>query len=733
MAWPTSGAAGWEAFGTDITTAPEVHALPAPVFGYYYDPVRLHGIGAEQEAIVHEFHGTTIVVRRRLVATEAEFRTVYVWGDGLLDRLVVPEIGEPCTLVLDVYADDRETILWSVGTSPGHDNPYLIEPDSYAEQEVDVAAGAATVGTVSCTIIDRATIAGDQDSGWLTAKLSELGLENIRGRRCRLRRYISEELGFYVIADGPASTPRLDASFAAYTFDVRDTRDTERKIRLFDQGGGSIDDAAIGTRTLLPEGVYGGYGYDAASDTYLLDPAEPLVGVYQEFVFTFSPYPHVGIIDLTGNTTAQRLMSVAGEGQTRGAITYHPGTTSAWYTSFSGIVFRWRLAGSSDPWKEISSTLVADDEGGGLGRLIAGDYHPSDTDRQGFLGTTLYLGDKRGAADMPADGDSIEFFVLYAGAPSEDLPTYVEGITTGEFVANVYAGNYSARDEDGAIVPTGILYDPAAVALMTDPVRIRLTEPIEDARDWLETHIYAPTGWAPALDDLGRVSPVSQVAPLDVAGLTVINEHITEPVANWNAGERVINVVRFTYLRDYIPPAGVTPLKQESVSFLGGIFRAVLGQKTKTADANLTEPDGDGLMAREVVIEFRDEISITRNGELKLEIDGSAFRAIGTTEADALISTESEQAYALALLRQTHIQARYALGAPSITVPVMRTETLGLRAGSWVVLSLPWLPDLITNRRGLITLAQVTAIGDFDCKWRRVTLEVVVPLTEPTS
>lgn len=732
MTWPTSGAAGWEVFGTEIETEAELWPLPQVARGYYYDPARLFGLGSTQVAVVLEFNGSTVVVRRRVSTVEAEFSQSRVWGDALLDQLVVPEIGEPCTLVLEVYEDDRETVRWAVGTSPGHANPFLVEPDGYAEQEIDVASGAASIGTVSVTIIDPAVTPGDQDSGWLTARLAIDGLEDVRGRRCRLRRFISEADGFYVLADGPASMPRLDASYSAYTFEIRDTRETERKIRAFDSGGGLASDAAIGTRTLLPDGVYGGYGYDAGTDTYLLPAAEPLTGTYFEFSHPLLAFPG-GAVDLTGNTTAQRVMSIAAEGQTRGAITYHEGTLSAWYTSFAGIILRWRQAGSMDPWKEISSTLVADDEGGGGGRLIAGTYHPSDTDRQGFLATTLYMGDKRGAAELPVDGQAIEFFVVYAGAPSKELPTYIEGISAGQFAENVYAGAYSARDENGDLVPTGILYDPAALALMTDPVRIRLTEPIADARDYLEKFIYAPTGWAPALDEFGRISPVSQVAPESVAGLLVLDNSIAEASPNWSAGERVINVIRFTYLRDYDPPDDVVPLPQESVSFLGGIARRLLGISKSTAE-NLTEPDGDGLMAREVVVEFRDTTSIDRNGEAVLELDGSAFRAIGDPEADPISGVvDVEQGYLMALQRQLHLQARYALGAPHIQVAVMREATIGLRAGSWVVLDLSWLPDYATQRRGLVAMAQVISLGDLDCRWRQVGLEVVIPLAEGAS
>jgi hypothetical protein len=179
--------------------------------------------------------------------TRASFGLVNfrLYGFTVRDMAVV--VSAPCTLLLTVYEDDRSTVLWEVGTSPAHAYPYLVEPDHYQEQEIDVAAGSATLGTVGVTVIDPATIPGDQDSGWLTDKLALLGLPNIAGHRCRLVRFISDALGYQVVADGPASAVRLDASYSAYSWDIRDTRETERKVRAFDDSTGITTPAITGT------------------------------------------------------------------------------------------------------------------------------------------------------------------------------------------------------------------------------------------------------------------------------------------------------------------------------------------------------------------------------------------------------------------------------------------------------------------------------------------------------
>lgn len=721
MSWPVDGESGWESFGVPIESDPQQWELPEPAHGWYYDPVRLNGLGPVLEARVHVFNGGTVVVRARSTSLEAEFFAPYLWSDGLLDQFAF-ELSEPCALVLDVFDDDRETILWSVGTSPYHTNPYLIAPDSYGEQEVDVASGSASIGTVTVATIDPATIPGDQDSGWFTARLSASGLPDVIGRRARLRRFIDQELGFQTIADGPASSPRLDESYAAFTFDIRDTRETERKVRIFD-GGGGIAPTVLGgafdpsgVKTLLPDAVWGGYGYDPETDTYLIDPATPLLGRAQIGLvtgITSETMRYVSLAFTPGNAVGLRTLSTAGyramdatSYEVLGTEDFGDAFETYYRRRFQNISIFWRAQGSSDPWNEIGSgTLVLDgthrDEYSG-----SAGFTFSNLATTGPIVSGLNFGDSRAAGEYPSpflpdDDADIELIVVYRGPPSKDLPVYLEGLTAGQLARNVYAGLYSRRATDGSMKPTGIRYDESAMLQMTDLVRMRLFEVVTDARDWLEKSIYAPTGWAPALDRFGQISPVSQVAPTSPDGLTTLTNAITEASPNWNGGERIVNVLRFTYQREYRP---------------GNV-------------ANADTPDG--LAQREIVVEWEDPVSVDRNGRVELEIDGVAFSALGTSDAEpVLASREAELGFLLSQLRQLHVQNRYTLGAPTISVNVMRSAIPTHRAGDWVLLDLTWLPDYVTSRRGLIALAQIVALGDLDCAWRQLLLEVVVPVVD---
>lgn len=183
----------------------------------------------------------------------------FAYGGVSLYDFEVLVLPPPCSVTLTIYDDDRVTPLWEVGTSPGHPYPYLCLPENYSEQQIDIAGGHATIGTVGYAVIDPPLVAGDQDGGWMTAKLARLGLGDILGRRTRMMRFIDDVLGYQVIQDGPAGPPRMDSSYAAFSGNIRDTRETERRIRCFDL---FTPLAAISDDVTVPPDDDPGYGFD---------------------------------------------------------------------------------------------------------------------------------------------------------------------------------------------------------------------------------------------------------------------------------------------------------------------------------------------------------------------------------------------------------------------------------------------------------------------------------------
>jgi hypothetical protein len=629
---------------------------------------------------------------------------------------------EACDLILQVFNDDRETIRWSAATSLIYSNPFLVMPDRYAEQELDAATCSASLGTVTCTVVDYPQEPGDQDGGFMTGKLAYQALADIAGRRSRLLRAIGEqpETTLEVVIDGVAGTPRMDPSYAAFGFDIRDWREVERKIRCF---SGSTD-AAMG---YLPNKVLHVYGFNPDTNQYILSAAPVIQGTFVQDASRF-PNPSTGSVDVTGWTAADRTIPLAVHQQLFGQTTESSPEVflvPLWErVRFYNVTVWWRVAGSGDPFSIIDGAHLVLDMKAGYPRYnlatvttdLGNDLVRVDTvsfgdDRIAPAGTTVApYSPVDPEAALPPDGTLIEFQLIHTGLPSTDIPVLIDGIaenlTAGQFAKNVYDGLYSARDPDGNVVPTGIRYDEDALLQMTDIIRLRLFEPITDARDWLEKYIYAPTGWIPALDRFGRISPVSQTPPDDIFSLPLIWDAITEPAPDWDAGRRIVNIVRFTYPRDYVP---FNPDDVET---------------------------GDGLADIDVVLEFQDPVSVDRHGPQIVELDGRAFRAIGTTGDGASIpdgnplsaGLTAELGYQLAQDRQLNLLPRYSLGAPMFTLNVRREFTPTLRAGSWTRVWLSWLPDYVTNRRELIALCQVVAIGDLDCVWRRVTFEQVLPL-----
>jgi hypothetical protein len=616
-------------------------------------------------------------------------------------------ISTPCALVLEVYEDDGETIAWEVSTEPAHENPFLCLPQHYGEATIDVVNGAATIAQIEVVVIDRRQIAGDQDTGFVTERV-----QDIRGKRCRLRRFISQEEGFVTIIDGPAAAPRMDG-YAAFKWVIRDTRETERKKKAF---------AVTGSTALFPMGVVDGFGYNAVTDTYLRDPVLPAVGEARDGLFEIpesTTFPQVVMRFLDTfpeNTDEQRTITAkaleALEGQLEilstedGPFSF---TIHNWRCRFPNLTVRWRARGSVGDWNIIPAGSVAiwgQAWVNGAGGLELGRFMTNPLESSGGDGLIdrISFGDERAtnfvtAPVLPAHGQEVEAVLIWSGPPTETSPYHLEGLTLGELCERAYQGVYSLREPvTGALVPTGIRHDPAALALLTDPVLARLDEPVEDIRDMLEKLGYGPAGWVPALDLDARISPVSQIPPDEIGGLIVVSNPITEPTDDWNAGQRVVNKLSFTYPRFFVP-----------------------------TDPSV-EVGGDGIAVRMITHEFVDPASIAKEGEFSVSYDGSLFGALGDGIGEA---AGVEHGAILANARRLYVFDRYRNGAQAIRVPVHRRTTASLRAGSWVPVDLSWFPDYTTRRRGMVTGGQIIAIADLDCSSRELLIEEAFPVVLP--
>lgn len=624
-----------------------------------------------------------------------------------------------CSLVLDVYLPGGLVVDWSVSTDSAHRRPYLIAPQNYDGQEIDPITGASSIGTVDVGVIDPATVAGDKSTGWMTARIG-----TIRGRRCVLRRWFGGAVGYITIADGPAGTPRLDASYSAYRWPIRDTREIERKLRAFNDGR---------TTSIVPRGAIEGFGDMGAGD-WLKPPTkdDPLVGVYG--VNEGSQYGfRMGYVDFAWQDSDSPFpIQVIGKDGESALNTQGDGNGS----SLPNADILWRVVGDVE-WNVARPYIpppftdgqipIATIEDGVIETFTLG--LPVGTEVRGIkrvilwahpISGTPYTGTEPfGASAVDGVGESIEVIIRHRGQPTDELPFYYEGIA-GDLVSDIYSGYTSGRDPySEAAVLDGRLYDPAGiqnltadlagnvrfdaarVALMTLPVLVRETDSSDDARDWTERKIYAPSGWIPALDSTGQISPVSRSRPSVTNGPTLTDAR-TEPSADWNGGETIVTSVEVTYNRYFVP-------------FI-----------------NTFATEDDGLAIRPVSVKYIDPEAFASEGEQPIEYDGSAFSAIadafgnqrdtGDIEAGALISQEARY----------EILGRYRAGAQSMRVRVRRAEAPNIRAGDWCPAELSWFPNTATGLRGLsLDAVQVLSINDSECAWRYLLIEESPIATPP--
>lgn len=726
--------------------------IPFPGFdAYYRDPN--HSTGAELVPLQRTFRtmygANTIRSNFHQHSTGgqivARLQIKNVWGVLLLDSIAESAVAV-CGMILQVFEIDRETVAWEAGTDIFHPNPFLMLVSNYAEQEVDVIAGAVSIGQVEIGVIDRQQIPGDQASGFVTERLSVEGITAIHGRRCRLTMAADSDGNAVVIADGPAGTPRLDSSYSAYRWTIRDTRDTERKTRAFVKGG---------TTTILPRGIQAGFS-----------PLGPTVPLNATFRIRIANVHAVGTGAHATNQekhithayfefpeeewseTMLEALSAVEEAETSettlGAwywpepgeffVPSHPLTARHW--RYPNVALWWRplqLIGETDSrWRVlenlsestindvISSPLVPDSET---------PFHvQADTDEAPYdppllfdlsEDETMIYGVRIPAipADVNGEGNGVGFYghlnqgmewpeidqevellLVHNGNASETYPYHITGITTGELLRRLYDGEYSPRDPvTGDVISTNIRYDSLSLDAMIDPVHARITGPVDDLRAWAEEHVYAPTGWFPALDYDGRIAPLSQIPPDNLDGLALVDNDVAEARPDWNAGEIILNVLRFTYYRFYYAP-------------------------------DSDEAGADGLAVREIMYEYQDPASVKTHGENVKEYEALVSGAVGTETGEP--GSIEETGRLQANDRRLYIFDRFRNGAQAVRVAGRRNALMFLRTGNWVILDLSWLPDYVTRRRGAQFVGQVIAIADLNCMWRELLVEEALPITE---
>ena len=644
--------------------------------------------------------------------------------------------GRPCAAHLTVYDDDRLTPLWMASTDPDDAtaDKILVEPDSYGEQEVDFAEGTASITAATVEVIDPPRTPGDQDTGLTTYRLVRDGITAMAGLRHRLLRWISESVGWVTIADGPGGFPRLGDSYSSYTTEIRDVRESERKLEAFTDSPAVVDEClGIVPRyvTIFPHGVTAPWG-DIHGDgsEYLLDAVEPITAMHSVDLFggggtAFGLGHEIGAglwhyavgeawPDYLVLTDDLREMGearvVEATGQTLDLGIY--GTQPLYRMEWPHLQIWWRYPGEED-WhvsELVTETATADAPtnlfGGHTtaGVVVVGydEDGAAIREQRTVVESLPTFADWFGAYPdryIPV-GSELEFLLVYVGEATEAAPILIE-TTAGALLRQLYDGYWSPRDSDGAVVDPGIRYDATALDAMTQPVRLIMREIADDVRRWAEENVFKPLGFAPTLDQFGRIAPTSQRIDVDPATLITVGDAGIEPGPDWCAGDRVVNSVEFRYPRTWVVDG---------------------------PDPDMELADFSGLVreSREVRVQERSDLSIARFGEERWETDGIACVALGNSDGTPLGLLADEWGWELAAERRVHVFGRWKFGTPYADLTCLRSLTATLRVGDWMIVEPSWMPSYATGERGITDgYAQIIAIADLDCSWRRLTVELV--------
>lgn len=574
----------------------------------------------------------------------------------------------PCTISLEVFEADATTLAWRVTTDPAKANPYLDRPTNYGARELDPVKGAAVISTITLSVRDVAQTPGDQETGFVTERL-----DTIRGRRCRVYRHPSPLELPVLIADGPASKPRLREDYASFEFEVRDTRETERKLQPF---------ADAGTLSLYPFGPIEAWG-ELAAVTPIVARCDHTVG---------GGFVNVTLVKPGGGNFAETLDEYQREAVKAPLKAQLPSSSGG--RALCDVL--WRLNGSGDPWSQAFPALII------IGSPDIASFN--DDGETAAINLAQVLDGFPALLDgLPAHNDVVEFLIRYRGAPTRDLPAYFDG-ALGDLLTAMYDRTLerpAAVTGDVfdlyALAPLSlsdlppVRYDAAAFAPLTEAVLLRQTAAIADGRDWAEDFLYAPSGWIPALDRDGQISPVNRQRPEIVTGPEINNTN-AEASSAWDAGERIVSVISYRSNRYFLP----------------------------SDDA--VERGTDGVATREVEKRVVDADALNRFGELVENFDATAFATVGEPDGSATV-LGGETVDTLVEGPGMEVLARYAGGAPCVQLRVRRSELTAVREGDFVPADLSWLPGAGTTRGLVWDAGHILMIEETDCAWCTLLIE----------
>lgn len=604
--------------------------------------------------------------------------------------------GDDITTVDGVVAADPPTPAQATcSTDPAHARPYLYFDEQGADREVKLTEGVVSIGAAQIRIQD-ARRTSDQRTGWLTQLLADSGgSPQLQGRRLVLTQ---QDLysGPYVVWDQTIYDIKLEDNDVDYLLSLRDIRERERDQPLFIKADSAVvfpfpKDTGTSVYNIATKDGYGRIVPGDPNSQLLIQPAKGAKGTYHQYPagvptgFVGYNWPGgipVGHIQLDKQfelksadydallapyNLAEQLFFPPVNFWDPTTLALHIGMDTGVRTT--GMVLDWRAWGSSGAWTEVRN----------FPEYWGNPYDPgwaiNSTHFENSI-ATYKIGELVVAAltfaELPTDGQVIEFRVRSGLPPTEAAPFYFEG-TIATFLTNYFNGIYSE-------FPLNLRPDPAAIALMTEWIRIIKTSSEPKGQDWLNEHIYKTWGYLPIINKSGRFSPIKQQLPTSAATLINLTDANCRN-ARWHMGlDDAVTAVTFAYQRDYVDQ----------------------GHQLQTVQVQVDDINAPGsVLAGDHPVDFKPETV----RDVTTDPNGSYGKA-----------DTNDNGYKLAKRRQYELIDRFGLGGQHYGVDAFRSDA-SIRAakeGDWCVVQTSNLPDLATRLRGPYRLAQITEIKDHD-------------------
>lgn len=578
--------------------------------------------------------------------------------------------------------------------------PFLMPVKNFSETSINYAAGSSDIGQVRVGVLDKRLTPADQTTGIVTS----IGDDYI-GRRALLERW-REDLGYVTVIDGVIESDTLDESMSVRWLNIRDPRERERDVALFDRNE---------TFALWPEsGPIASYGQLPNDMGYLLTPAQPADAL--EFERISGPGGdagiHYGFVTLS-SAIGEDAVYIEKVVQPFGEPVYNAQSN---YYIHADITVRWRPAAGGD-WvylRDMPSRFTTN--------AIQG---PSSVFPFSQFVWKLYMASTV-EADIPDDTDLVDIQIL-AAKTTDATPFFWDNGTLGTLALEILRGEHTKN-------PPSIRYSEDAFeewALNTPSVRFVAREPVKNMRDWLEKNVYAAYEHAPSFDSMMRIVPSQWSLPPADEELVELHADWLIPVGQWShEAESVVNKVSYTYIRESVAPPDLS-------GGLGTVLSLAVNHETLRdiyGNAEWTR-----LVEQEVVRRYEHVTSMELFGTKEIEYEPVTIRSTGLLGEAILAILGVDTADRIADRIGNNVLSRFAYGAHEFHVevrsgmahgPGFDPYTLDLQVGQWVKVRASWLPNYETLRRSTFRYMQISAIADLDIGRRRLRLIDGGPVVE---